>query len=197
MKKKSAPVNSDPSIRLSYPHQGSGFSDISQTDSDITIFVKQFKKRVQNQVDLDNAGNPFILFDEIKTIKRDEELWLLDNHVRFFKETPNERLVAESYLSELGYICSIEYSLDGNYIITGHSTGLIQVSIYLFICFVLILVAFITYLVLATLLEQIDCYRCKYALLIRYHDFYFHLLSRYLSTCLLCRLIEEIRTNIK
>lgn len=139
MKKKS--TQSIQSFGLSHK-SASLFSEISQTDSDITIFVKQFKKRIQNQVDLDNERHPFLLFDEIRNIQRDEEWWLNDNQNRFFKDTPNERLVAESYLSELGYICSMKYSLDGNYIITGHSTGLIQVP--LSICFALFLVTFIT-----------------------------------------------------
>lgn len=142
------------------------YSDIFlETESDITIFVKQFKKRIQNQLDLDNEGNPFLLFDEIKNIQRDDEWWLNDNQHRFIKDTPNERLVAESYLSELGYICSMTYSPDGNYIITGHSTGLIQVPLFVLLCLFYYFSSRCCYDD-----GTIDCCCCTYALIFRSHD---------------------------
>lgn len=109
---------------------------VSETESDITTFVKEFKRRIENQVELDNERDSFILFDEIRNIPREEESWLHDNNYRFFRDTPNERLVADHYLSELGYICCMTYSPDGDYVITGYSTGLIQVYVsFLTMCF--------------------------------------------------------------
>lgn len=107
-------------------------SIITQSNSDITTFIREFKQRIRNQLQLDNEGYPFLLFDEIKNspVQRHDDVWLNDNQHRFFRNTPNERLVKKSYLSELGYIYSMTYSPDGNYIITGHSTGLIQVGTY-------------------------------------------------------------------
>lgn len=118
---------------LSTKSCGNQCSEVSETDSDITIFVKEFKRRIQTQLDLDNESHPFIIFDEMKYIPCDETSWLHDNNYRFFKDTPNERVVEKNFLSELGYICCMTYSPDGNYIITGHSTGMIQVHI----CFTL------------------------------------------------------------
>lgn len=117
------------SNRLSSQNQSICNSEISETESDITMFVKEFRKRIQNQLDLDNEGDPFLLLDEMKNVQSDDDSWLHDNQLRFFKDTPHEKLVAESYLSELGYMCSITYSPDGDYIVTGHSTGLIQVPL--------------------------------------------------------------------
>lgn len=128
-------VHSVQPIRIS---QGSrlnqtSVNDIPESDSDITLFTKQFKTRVQTQIDLDNETRPFILFDEVRNIPGDES-WLHDNRHRFFKDTPNESLIEEYYLSELGYIYCMTYSPDGHYIITGHSTGMIQVPLSVLKC---------------------------------------------------------------
>lgn len=164
----------DSKLNLIHPVQpilsshGSGLNQtsdnkIAETESDITLFTKQFKTRVQTQVDLDIETHPFILFDEVRNIPRDER-WLHDNRHRFFKDTPNEKLVAENYLSELGYICCMTYSPDGLYIITGHSTGLIQVPLSFLQCVFYHSSSSSCYVV-----RLIDCY-CTFALIYRFHD---------------------------
>lgn len=51
----------------------------------------------------------------------------MENEEKYLKNTPNEKIAHLYYLSEVGFICSMIYSPDGEFLIVGHSTGLIQV----------------------------------------------------------------------
>lgn len=60
--------------------------------------------------------------------------WIKENNIHFFKDTPNKISYNRWFLSEYGYISALAFSPNGNYLIVGHSSGLIQVkSLYHFI----------------------------------------------------------------
>ncbi|XP_022820295.1 uncharacterized protein LOC111352161 [Spodoptera litura] len=101
--------------------------NISESTSDIQVFVNEFKKRIECDLRRteENAKENFITFAE-KRLSISDITWLQDNYDRFFKDTENKTLIEDHYLSECGFICSMAYSPDGETIIVGHSTGLIQ-----------------------------------------------------------------------
>ncbi|XP_013145922.1 PREDICTED: uncharacterized protein LOC106109070 isoform X2 [Papilio polytes] len=55
-----------------------------------------------------------------------KKLWIQENYDRFIADTPNEYLVEQSFLTQIGFVCSLIYTPDGENIIVGHSSGLIQ-----------------------------------------------------------------------
>ncbi|CAH1646208.1 unnamed protein product [Spodoptera littoralis] len=101
--------------------------NISESTSDIQVFVNEFKQRIECDLRRteENAKENFISFAE-KRLSISDITWLQDNYDRFFKDTDNKTLIEDHYLSECGFICSMVYSPDGETIIVGHSTGLIQ-----------------------------------------------------------------------
>ncbi|KAM3963413.1 uncharacterized protein ACR2FA_002349 [Aphomia sociella] len=101
--------------------------NISESESDIHIFIKEYKKRIKNQLlrEEESVRPQFVSFAEKRLSVTDVE-WLQENEERFFRNTANEDLIKLSYLSQLGFICCMIYSPDGTYVIVGYSTGLIQ-----------------------------------------------------------------------
>lgn len=97
--------------------------------SDISVLVREYKERIKLQLarNEENLKNNFISFAE-KKLSVAEVTWLQDNEERFFVGTPNERILQLDYLSALGYIFCMLYSPDGEHIIVGFSSGLIQVG---------------------------------------------------------------------
>ncbi|KPJ07872.1 hypothetical protein RR48_12714 [Papilio machaon] len=55
-----------------------------------------------------------------------KKTWIQENHDRFIANTPNEYLIQQSFLTQMGFVTSLIYSPDGENIIVGHSSGLIQ-----------------------------------------------------------------------
>lgn len=106
--------------------------NISESTSDIQVFVNEFRERIENDLrrNEDHAKIPFSSFAQ-KRLSISDIAWLQDNTERFFKDTENKTLVEDHYLSECGFICSMVYAPDGETIIVGHSTGMVQVPIYL------------------------------------------------------------------
>ncbi|XP_049867205.1 uncharacterized protein LOC126367632 [Pectinophora gossypiella] len=102
--------------------------NLDETESDIQVFIKEYRERVNAQLnrEMEKIPTPFLSFHETKLQVPPKDTWLKDNQDRFFKDTPNEFLIKESYLSEMGYLTSMIYSPGGEYLIVGHSTGLIQ-----------------------------------------------------------------------
>lgn len=103
--------------------------NLSESESDIEVFVKEYGYRIKRQLanELDGCRSQFPSFVERK-IKAEELPWIEDNFDRFFKESPNKCLETINYLSEYGFITSMIYSPDGDFLIVGHSTGVIQVN---------------------------------------------------------------------
>ncbi|XP_072944036.1 uncharacterized protein [Epargyreus clarus] len=100
--------------------------NLSESESDIQVFVKEYGYRIKKQLEDETEKTPFISFAE-KTFTSDNGYsWLHENQSRFLNNTPNESLLNLSYLSECGFICSMIYTPGGNYLIVGHSSGMIQ-----------------------------------------------------------------------
>ncbi|XP_013189999.1 uncharacterized protein LOC106134482 [Amyelois transitella] len=101
--------------------------NLSEFESDIHIFIKEYKIRIKRQQlrEEENLPSPFISFADTKVNVTDID-WLIDNEERFYKNTPNKDILKLHYLSELGYVTCMEYSLDGDYIVVGHASGMMQ-----------------------------------------------------------------------
>ncbi|XP_035437133.2 uncharacterized protein LOC118267315 [Spodoptera frugiperda] len=101
--------------------------NISESTSDIQVFVNEFRERIENDLrrNEDHAKIPFSSFAQ-KRLSISDIAWLQDNTERFFKDTENKTLIEDHYLSECGFICSMVYAPDGETIIVGHSTGMVQ-----------------------------------------------------------------------
>lgn len=102
--------------------------NLSESQSDIQVFLKEFGYRIKKPLarEEENGTSGFISFAE-KSSSFDNLRWIQDNNTRFLYDTPNEKVSSLSYLSETGYITSMIYTLDGEFLVVGHSTGLIQV----------------------------------------------------------------------
>ncbi|XP_023941960.2 uncharacterized protein LOC112048593 [Bicyclus anynana] len=101
--------------------------NLSQSESDIQVFVKEYADRIEEQLTREDEGSKsaFLSFAE-KRLSLTDVAWLQDNQERFIKDTHNENLISLNYLSQTGFICSMIYSPDGEHLVVGHSTGLIQ-----------------------------------------------------------------------
>lgn len=56
--------------------------------------------------------------------------WMKENSDRFLKGTRNEILFNRWYCSELGAITALTYSPNGDHIIVGHASGMVQVVLF-------------------------------------------------------------------
>nr|XP_026494847.1 uncharacterized protein LOC113399819 [Vanessa tameamea] len=101
--------------------------NLSESESDIQVFVREYGYRINKQRlrEEEHGISGFTSFVEKKS-KLVEDTWVQENYERFFKDTPNKNLATLSYLSESGFITSLLYSPKGEFLIAGHSTGLIQ-----------------------------------------------------------------------
>lgn len=101
--------------------------NLSESQSDIQVFLKEFGYRIKKQLvrEEENGTSGFISFAEKKSLN--DLTWVHDNQIRFLSETPNAKVSSLSYLSETGYITAMIYEPNGEFLIVGHSTGLIQV----------------------------------------------------------------------
>ncbi|KAJ0180385.1 hypothetical protein K1T71_003789 [Dendrolimus kikuchii] len=101
--------------------------NLSTDESDIHVFIREYKERIKRQLAREEecGKTPFISFAE-KRLSVTDITWLQDNHDRFFENTANEGLVKINYSSEYGFITCMTYSRDGEEIVVGHSTGVIQ-----------------------------------------------------------------------
>lgn len=108
--------------------------NLNKKRSTIDELVDEYKLRIHEQETLDenNLLNKFISFAENKSSPRDIT-WIQENQKGFVQAAPNDIFVYKDYLSELGFIFSMTYSPDGDHIIVGHSTGLIQVNLIVLI----------------------------------------------------------------
>ncbi|XP_047510431.1 uncharacterized protein LOC125053229 isoform X1 [Pieris napi] len=101
--------------------------NLSESESDIEVFVKEYGYRIKRQLanELEGCRSQFPSFVERK-VKSEELPWVEENFDRFFKDSPNEWLRNINYLSEFGFITSMIYTQDGDFLLVGHSTGLVQ-----------------------------------------------------------------------
>ncbi|CAH0604543.1 unnamed protein product [Chrysodeixis includens] len=101
--------------------------NLSKSLSDINVFVQDYRDRINRSLQRieDCEKTPFVSFG-IRKLSAAELVWLHDNRDRFFKDTQNDTLVETHYLSECGFITSMLFTPDGDTIIVGHSSGLIQ-----------------------------------------------------------------------
>ncbi|CAF4775235.1 unnamed protein product [Pieris macdunnoughi] len=101
--------------------------NLSESESDIEVFVKEYGYRIKRQLanELEGCRSQFPSFVERK-VKSEELPWVEENFDRFFKDSPNEWLRNVNYLSEFGFITSMIYTQDGDFLLVGHSTGLVQ-----------------------------------------------------------------------
>ncbi|XP_021209169.1 uncharacterized protein LOC101744306 isoform X2 [Bombyx mori] len=101
--------------------------NLSESESDIPVFVDEYRKRIKRQLarEEEPPKSSFISFVQ-KGLSITDLTWLQDNRDRFFKGTENKTLVKLDYLSECGYIFCMEFSPEGDFVIIGHSSGLIQ-----------------------------------------------------------------------
>ncbi|CAH0406605.1 unnamed protein product [Chilo suppressalis] len=101
---------------------------LSESESDINIFVKEYKDRVEKQlIQGEEHEKSLVSFaDTIIPEPEHDEEWLRDNYNRFFHYTPNLDLSKVHFLTEMGFICSMTFAPDGAFLIVGHSSGLIQ-----------------------------------------------------------------------
>lgn len=102
--------------------------NLCESESDIHVFVKEYRERIKKQLTREEEGvrSQFVSFAE-KRLSVTDVAWFQDNDERFFKDTANETLIKEDYLSQCGFICCMIFSDDGESVIVGHSSGLIQV----------------------------------------------------------------------
>lgn len=103
--------------------------NLSESQSDIKIFLKEFGYRIKKQLarEEEAGSSGFISFAE-KSLSLTDITWIQDNQKRFLEDTPNESVASLNYLSETGFITSIVYAPNGEFLVVGHSTGLIQVK---------------------------------------------------------------------
>lgn len=105
--------------------------NLSESESDINVFIKEFGYRITKQLAREerNVQSAFPSFAENYPSEHDDVSWQEENEEKYIKNTPNENLAHLFYLSENGFICSMIYSPDGEFLIVGHSSGLIQVKL--------------------------------------------------------------------
>lgn len=103
--------------------------NLSESLSDIQVFVRDFRDRINRSLErLERyERTPFVSYG-VRNLSRTDLDWVHENHERFFKDTQNDTLAETHYLSECGFITAMIYTPEGDAIIVGHSTGLIQVS---------------------------------------------------------------------
>lgn len=100
--------------------------NLSESASDIHFLVREYRERINKALNEVTGKSPFVSFAEKKLSIVDLK-WLEDNTERFFKNTTNESVTTLTYLSDCGFITCMVYSENGEDIVVGHSTGLIQV----------------------------------------------------------------------
>lgn len=100
--------------------------DESKSD-EISQFVEDYRQRIMRFVAIEGTERPRFLSFAKRGLSISDKKWLRDNESRFYKDTANEDLVKHYYLSEQGAITCMVFSTDGNEILVGHSSGLIQV----------------------------------------------------------------------
>lgn len=102
--------------------------NLSESASDILVLVQDYRERIVTQIIEQTSKSPFLSFAE-KKLSLLDVAWLQDNTKRFFDYTANTNLVKQDYLSEFGFITCMAYSKNGEQIIVGHSSGLVQVGL--------------------------------------------------------------------
>ncbi|CAB3222856.1 unnamed protein product [Arctia plantaginis] len=92
------------------------------------VIFEDVEKRFDNFYN--NEHQPKIWYPMFSntTLKHDHTYdWVIDNQEKFLKNSPNEIMYHRWFFSESGAITAIQYSPHGNYVIVGHSSGLIEV----------------------------------------------------------------------
>lgn len=111
--------------------------ELNKEESMIQLLVKDYESRIMKELEHElnpRSKAPFAVYftdNNKRTVIQGTPPWITENAERFLIGTPNAFLVKMEYLSELGFITCLQYSADGDHILVGHSSGLIQVSFYI------------------------------------------------------------------
>ncbi|XP_011559065.3 uncharacterized protein LOC105389620 isoform X1 [Plutella xylostella] len=106
--------------------------ELNKEESMIQLLVKDYESRIMKELEHElnpRSKAPFAVYftdNNKRTVIQGTPPWITENAERFLIGTPNAFLVKMEYLSELGFITCLQYSADGDHILVGHSSGLIQ-----------------------------------------------------------------------
>lgn len=90
--------------------------------------LRDYLINIQNYYE--NEKNPKLWYPMFyrRVVKRQNFLWVKENHERFLSNTPNEVLYNRWYGTEMGAVTSLTFSRNGSHLIVGHASGAIQVG---------------------------------------------------------------------
>lgn len=94
--------------------------------SSTKIIFEDVQKRFNYFYNNENQPNIWYPMFSNTTFKQDYD-WVIANEEKFLKNSPNEIMYHRWFFSESGAITALQYSPHGNYVIVGHSSGLIEV----------------------------------------------------------------------
>lgn len=87
--------------------------------------IDDFSKKLSTYYESGKSKYWYPMFS--KRIKGNDFEWVAVNEKLFLKNTPNKMLFNRWIMAESGFITALVYSADGQHLIIGHSTGLVQV----------------------------------------------------------------------
>ncbi|CAK1582122.1 unnamed protein product [Parnassius mnemosyne] len=117
-------LNANSNISIKFNHEKSCRRPLYNID----FFIKEYRHRILNDVASDekSSGCYTNICFSTKLPQIYNEKWVQENKNMYLANTPNEYLVEQYYLSQAGFICCMIYTPDGEFIIVGHSSGMIQ-----------------------------------------------------------------------
>lgn len=93
--------------------------------------IDDFSKKLSSYYEIGKSKYWYPMFSKRNFREKDVD-WVSVNEKLFLKNTPNKMLFNRWIMAESGFITALAYSADGQDLVIGHSTGLIQVSVYLY-----------------------------------------------------------------
>lgn len=103
----------------------------NKSELDMQILTKSYKNRIMRELkcqqkDYRNLTRASFGIPGTHILKK---TWKQENYEKYIANTPNKYLVQRSYLSQMGYVNCMIYTPDGEFIIAGYSSGMIQVIV--------------------------------------------------------------------
>lgn len=91
--------------------------------------IDDFSKKLSTYYETSKTKYWYPMFSK-RNYKGNDVDWVAVNEKLFLKNTPNKVLFNRWIMAESGFITALAYSADGQDLVIGHSTGLVQVSIH-------------------------------------------------------------------
>lgn len=89
--------------------------------------IDDFSKKLSSYYESGKIKYWYPMFSK-RNNKGNDVDWVAVNEKLFLKNTPNKMLYNRWIMAESGFVTALAYSADGQHLVIGHSTGLVQVS---------------------------------------------------------------------